>query len=106
MKDEVAKAKQVALDTPTDGIVAALRGMKERPNRELVLKHARFPVLFIIGKKDVLLAWDNLMLLTSLPKRSYNIVLEHAGHMGFYEAPEETFKAVRKFSRMCFLGNK
>ncbi len=104
LKGEVLKAKQVALDTHTEGIVAAIRGMKGRPSRELVLKNARFPVLFIIGKKDVLLAWDNLMLLTALPKRSYHKVLEHAGHMGFYEAPEETFKAVRKFSRMCFLG--
>jgi pimeloyl-ACP methyl ester carboxylesterase len=102
LKHEVAKAKQIALDTPKEGIVAALKGMKERPSRELVLKNINCPVLFIIGKKDVLLAWDNLMLLTSLPKSSYNIVLEHAGHMGFYEAPEETFKAVRKFSRMCF----
>jgi pimeloyl-ACP methyl ester carboxylesterase len=106
LKDEVAKAKQIALDTPTEGIVAALRGMKERPLRELVLKNARCPVLFIIGKKDVLLAWDNLLLLTNLPKRSFNIVLEHAGHMGFYEAPEETFKAIRKFSRMCFVAGK
>lgn len=106
LKEEVAAAKQIALDSPTEGIVAALRGMKERPSRELVLKNAKCPVLFIIGKKDVILAWENLLLLTSLPKRSYNIVLEHSGHMGFYEAPEETFKALRKFSRMCYLPNR
>ncbi|MFI5164537.1 MAG: alpha/beta fold hydrolase [Bacteroidia bacterium] len=102
LKDEVSKAKQIAMDTPKEGIVAALKGMKERPSRELILKNIYCPVLFIIGKKDVLLAWENLLLLTGLPKKSFNIVLEHAGHMGFYEAPEETFKAVRKFSRMCF----
>lgn len=106
LKTEVAHAKQIALDTPQEGIVAALRGMKERPSREMVLKNSKFPVLFIIGKKDVILAWENLLLLASLPKRSFNIVLEHAGHMGFYEAPEETFKALRKFSRMCFLLKK
>jgi len=102
LREEVNIAKQIALDTPTEGIVAALLGMKVRPSRELVLKNARCPVLFIIGKKDVILAWENLLLLTSLPKISYNIVLEHAGHMGFYEAPVETFKALRRFSRMCF----
>ena len=106
LKAEVASAKQIALDTPKEGIVAALRGMKDRPSRELVLKNAKCPVLFIIGKKDVILAWENVLLLTSLPKRSFNIVLEHTGHMGFYEAPEETFKALRKFSRMCFLSKK
>ena len=102
LKEEVAKAKQIALNTPKEGIVAALKGMKERPSRELVLKNANYPVLFIIGKQDVILAWDNLLLLTSLPTKSYNIVLEHSGHMGFYEASEETFKALKKFAGMCF----
>jgi pimeloyl-ACP methyl ester carboxylesterase len=102
LKDEVLKAKQVALNTPREGIVAALMGMKERPSREMVLKNAKFPVLFIIGKQDVILAWENLLLLAQLPKKSFQLVLEHAGHMGFYEAPEETFKALRKFSAVCF----
>lgn len=104
LREEVSIAKKIALSTSKEGIVAALRGMKERPSRELILKNAKCPVLFIIGKKDVILAWENLLLLTSLPKRSYHIVLEHAGHMGFYEAPMETFKSLRKFSRMCFLS--
>jgi len=102
LKDKIARAKQIAFDTPKEGIIAALRGMKERASKELVLKNAGCPVLFIIGKKDVILAWENLLLLTGLPKRSFNTVLEHAGHMGFYEAPEETLKAVKRFSGMCF----
>ena len=102
LKEEVAAAKQIALSTSKEGIVAALKGMKERPSRELVLKNAKYPVLFIIGKQDAILAWDNLLLLTSLPKKSFQLVLEHVGHMGFYEAPEETFKALRKFAGMCF----
>lgn len=102
LKDKVEEAKQIAKDTPKEGIVAALRGMKERPSRELVLKKASFPVLFIIGKQDALLAWENLILLTTLPKRSFHVILENAGHMGFYESQEKTFKAIKKFSRRCF----
>ena len=102
LKEEVSKAKQIALNTQKEGIASALQGMKERPSREMVLKNAKHPVLFIIGKQDVILAWENLLLLAGLPKKSFQLVLEHAGHMGFYEAPEETFKALRKFSGMCF----
>ena len=102
LKDEISKAKQIALNTSKEGIVAALKGMKERPSREMVLKNAKYPVLFIIGKQDIILAWENLLLLAQLPKKSYQLVLDHAGHMGFYEAPEETYKSVRKFSGMCF----
>lgn len=99
---EVVKAKQVAINTPKEGIVAALKGMKERPSREMVLKNAIFPVPFIIGKQDSILAWENLLLLASLPKKSYQLVLDHAGHMGFFEAPAETLKALKKFVRLSF----
>lgn len=102
LEKEIEKAKQIAVNTPKEGIVAALKGMKERPSREAVLKNANYPVLFIIGKHDSILAWENLLLLASLPKKSYQTVLEHAGHMGFFEAPEITLESLKKFSRMCF----
>ena len=102
LKTDVAKAKTIAMNTPKEGIVAALKGMKERPSRELVLKNSKVPVLFIIGKQDVILAWENLLLLAQLPKKSFQLVLEHSGHMGFYEAPEETFKTLKKFSALSF----
>lgn len=99
---KVEEAKRIALNTPRQGIVAALKGMKIRKSRELVLKHITCPVLFIIGKKDVLLAWENLLLLAGLPKESYTEILEDTGHMGFYEAPEETYKAIKKFAQISF----
>jgi len=105
-KKEIAVAKRVAMETSVEGTASALLGMKTRPSFEHTLKNSKVPVLFVIGKKDVLLAWENILLLTSLPKKSYHIILEHAGHMGFYEAPEETHKAIRKFCRMCFASAK
>lgn len=99
---EILKAKQIAINTPREGIIAALKGMKERPSREFVLKNANYPVLFIIGKQDSVLAWENLLLLASLPQKSYQTVLAHAGHMGFFEAFETTLESLKKFSRMCF----
>lgn len=102
LSDKVEKARVIALATPRDGIVAALLGMKDRPSREHVLKQAECPVLFIIGKQDVILAWDNLMYLTGLPKKSVQVVMEHAGHMGFYEAPADSLKVIRKFAGMCY----
>lgn len=102
LKHEVSTALKTAYQTSSEGVIAALRGMKERPPREFVLRNSTYPVLFIIGKKDSLLAWDNLMLLTSLPRKSYQLVLEHAGHMGFYEMPDKCLKMLRKFSYICY----
>ena len=91
--------------TKKEGIVAALLGMKKRPNRELTLKHTSVPVLFIIGKHDSVLAWENILLLTSLPKKSFSLILEDAGHMGLYESPSETLEAIDKFAGYCFKNN-
>jgi pimeloyl-ACP methyl ester carboxylesterase len=104
LSPKIEKAIQLALQTPKEGIVAAITGMKMRPNRELVLKKANYPVLFIIGKKDTLLAWENLLLLASLPNDSTQFVLETAGHMGFYEAPEECIHALKSFMEKKSIG--
>ncbi len=101
-KNDVTVAKQIAMNTSKQGTVAALKGMKERSSKELVLKNAVNSVLFIIGKKDVILAWENLLLLATLPKQPVTVVLENAGHMGFYEAPDETVAALENFARTCY----
>lgn len=84
------------------GIVAALEGMKMRPGREVILKFAAFPVLFIWGKKDKLLNCEEMLPQAEAPRHKEILLLENTGHMGFYEAPEETLKALRTFAYMCF----
>ncbi len=84
------------------GIVAALEGMKMRPGREVVLKFAPFPVLFIWGKKDKLLNYEDLLPQAETPRRSEVLLLENAGHLGFYEEPEESFNALKSFANKCF----
>ncbi len=84
------------------GIVAALYGMKMRPSREIVLKFIKFPVLFIYGKKDKIMNYETMLPQTEVPAQSEVVTLENSGHMGIYEEPEESLKALRKFARKCF----
>ncbi len=99
---EIKQLKELCSRTAKEGIVNALAGMKNRPNREHVLRGANFPVLFIIGKQDAVMPYDVLLKQAELPERSYKLILEHSGHMGFIENPEETFRAIRRFSNLCF----
>jgi hypothetical protein len=39
-----------------------------------------------------------------IPPHKEVLALEAAAHMGFYEAPKETLKAIRKFTYKCFKG--
>lgn len=104
LREEIAFQKKIASRTGKQAIIAALEGMKERVNRELVLRFAPFPVLFIAGKKDAVIPWDTIVQQSERPQRSRLVLLKEAGHMGFIEEKKETLKQLRRFAQRCFRG--
>ena len=101
-RDKVDLALSISKTITQQGIIAALEGMKVRKNREVVLKFASYPVLFIAGKLDTIIPLERLQPLFSLPKQSYTQILPTAAHMGFFESESETIRISRKFARLCF----
>lgn len=99
---EVDKVKRIAAKVSQQSIVNSLEGMKERKSRELILKFAEHPVLFIIGKKDGVINFETMYPQMGLCKYPSVLMLEEAGHMGFYEAPKETLKGLESFAARCF----
>jgi pimeloyl-ACP methyl ester carboxylesterase len=55
---EIENVKIAALETPIQGIVASLEGMKIRKDREVLLHFAPFPVLLILGQQDPVLNYE------------------------------------------------
>jgi pimeloyl-ACP methyl ester carboxylesterase len=104
LKEEITFQKKIAARTNKQSIIAALEGMKERVNRELVLRFAPFPVLFIIGKQDSVIPWETMLQQAESPQRSRMLLLENAGHMGFFEAKKETLEHLGLFAQRCFRG--
>ena len=104
-KTEIRNLRISAAKLTRQSIVNSLEGMKERPDREIILRSAKIPFLFIIGKKDVVLNYENLIQQTENNDRSSMILLENAGHMGFLEEKEKTLKAISRFSSKCFRRN-
>ncbi len=98
----IKKLQQITASTSARGVIAALQGMKLRPSREIILKFAQYPVLFILGKKDGIINWEKMLPQTEIPPHKQTLLLEEAAHMGFYEAPKITLRAVRKFAYKCF----
>jgi len=58
LTEEIEKVKMEALQTPLQGIVAALEGMKVRKDREILLHTTKFPKMLILGKQDGVLNYD------------------------------------------------
>jgi hypothetical protein len=80
--------------------------MRDRPDRTALLKKASFRILFIIGKEDQVMPYQSLLDQSNMCKEPNALVLEHCGHMGFYEAKAKTQKAILEFARKCFRNEK
>lgn len=102
LKAEVSFAQKIASKTSKRGIVAALEGMKDRPNRDVILNFAEYPVMMVIGRYDNILPMQLLLNQSELIKSRYVLLLEHNGHMGFLENPEQSLLHLKRFARLCF----
>ncbi len=106
LKKEIQFARKIATKTSRRGIVAALEGMKDRPNRDIILNFARYPIMMIIGRYDNILPMQSLLNQSELIRNRHILLLENEGHMGFLEAPELCTKHLKRFLRNCFSPQK
>lgn len=98
----LSKAQHIANATSVQGIVAAIEGMKQRRNTEVVLQFCNCPVMFIAGLHDLLLPLELHQHQFKLPQVNQLLLLERSAHMGFYEEPEVVIKTMIPFLRNCF----
>jgi pimeloyl-ACP methyl ester carboxylesterase len=80
-----------------EGVVAALEGMKVRKDQSDLLRNTTLPVLFILGQKDSRAPVARLWEMIALPAVSETLLLRECGHMGYIEAPAQTFDALQGF---------
>ena len=80
---------------------AALRSyfqsMMVRPDRTNVLKQNKIPVLFVLGRNDAAIPFNDVLRLASMPDIAYIHILEESGHMGMIEEPELTRSILNNF---------
>ncbi|MCK5823777.1 MAG: alpha/beta hydrolase [Ichthyobacteriaceae bacterium] len=97
-KQEIKDTINQALQTPIDGIVPALRGMKKRNNLERLLYDTNIPKLIVIGRYDNGLPLDSLIEQSEIAKNSKTLLLDIA-HMGHIEAKEQTLQGLIDFAK-------
>ena len=92
------KIKEVineALQTPLQGIIAALEGMKIRKDRQHILQPSNFKKMMIISKKDPVL--DYLTLITQTLNNNIKVVEFPDGHMSHIENEVFFFQEIIHF---------
>lgn len=80
-----------------EALIAFTKAMMARPDRTDILKTAEFPVLFILGREDQAVPFNDTMQQVYLPELSYIYILDKSGHMGMLEEPSLFQKAVQEF---------
>ncbi len=95
LKEAVNEAKKDGLRTSKQGVIAALEGMKLRPDREVLLHFAPYNILFVGGKHDSVINQED-MLEQMKAHRVTPLLLEN-GHMSYIEDFEELLSGMKAF---------
>lgn len=95
-------ARGIASSTTNEGIICALEGMKNRPDRRRVLKESVVPVMIVAGRKDNYIPFEVAEAHFSLAPKTYVLILEKSGHMGFIEEKENSLQGLLKFLKKIY----
>jgi pimeloyl-ACP methyl ester carboxylesterase len=98
-KEEYDRCLNHAMHISSRGAIAALRGMMNRPDREVIIKFSPVPVLMLNGKNDALLPHEILNEIHQRNPHIHFILEEGLGHMGFIEYPAFCIQALKQFLR-------
>jgi len=93
--EEIKYVKKEGLNTPIQGIIAALEGMKIRKDRWQIFKNGSFRKFMIISKKDPVL--DYTTLINESKNSDIDIVEFPDGHMSHIENKELFLQSILYF---------
>lgn len=86
LEGKINLAKEIALSTKTDGVLAAVKGMIERTDKKNILQNFEGKILVIAGKHDS--AVNTAKTIAGLPdKTNIKSYILDCGHNGHWEKP-------------------
>jgi pimeloyl-ACP methyl ester carboxylesterase len=97
MDEVIVMISENATIADTNGIVACLKGMKNRKDMNPFLANFDKPLLFVFGKKDKYISGAVADGLIEKFPNAKTVILENSGHAGFLEEPEISAKSLIEF---------
>ena len=102
LSQDIKDLQDQCLETRTESIIAAQKGMLARPSRIGVLQQLEVPVLFVYGKHDNRIPLEIAISQAMLPRHSEILLLENVGHMAFMEEREYVKPRIKNFVDTCY----
>ncbi|HNR41146.1 MAG TPA: alpha/beta hydrolase [Bacteroidales bacterium] len=98
-REALQNSKNIASRIRDEGIIAALNGMMIRPDRVSVMEKGSAGCLWILGRHDNYIPFDQIHKRVKLPANARIAILENSGHLGFIEEEDQSFQIVTEFIR-------
>jgi pimeloyl-ACP methyl ester carboxylesterase len=89
------------LRTSAEGLIYALKAMRERNGHTQLLSRTRLPVFFGVGKLDSIIPEKDMLQQASTCKKSQVCYLTRSAHMGYIEESQKVNSAIEEFVRFC-----
>ena len=86
-----------SLRTSPEGIIAALKAMQKRPDRQHLLKEPHSPVLYYLGHLDPFIPLEVSKEQANLSPAIHKVDLKNAGHMGHIEEKDKALNGLIDF---------
>lgn len=97
LSTEIEKIRKEALQTPLQGVIAAIEGMKIRKDREYLLQENRFPITLVAGKKDPVLNSESIQ--QQGKHDGVELIWLPDGHMSTIENQTEVLEIMGRFCK-------
>lgn len=94
--EKIKELKEEALKTSKQGVIAALSGMKDRPNREILLKFSPYPVHIIASDMDPRIPLEESEYLASISDEVHLHLIKGCGHMSYIEDLKGAIESLRQ----------
>lgn len=91
----IEHTKEIGYKTSESGAIGSLHAMRNRTDRNHVLKDTKLPVLLVAGEQDKVIPAEK----TFSVKGSHinEVILEGSGHMGMLEAPNRLIEEIIRY---------
>lgn len=103
LAEKIQIMRNRAASTSAKSIVASLEGMRLRTGSLDFLIETEIPLYFVIGRSDSRMPYNKVIAQAMMARNVQVMLLDKVGHMGFLEAPEKIFPALRDFFRRTYL---
>lgn len=90
------KTREVMLHAQRKGVVAALKGLAERPDFTGILGHLKVPCVVVAGEADTIVTSDIAREMVQMLSRGWLVEIPGGGHMPMFEGPQLVTAALKE----------